>query len=127
MKSCGRFEKLVCQDNSRTKLQVVKYGSRSTDELWCLGTEEIYICPIQGDIFLEIAHQGISALQGFHAIATDASLHGRVYGIPGCSPADIFSFISVKKREILGKIYIYFKIFMTWKAKTDTNTFLLNG
>lgn len=52
MKSCGGFELLLCEENSRTKLQVVKYGSCSTEELRCLGSGRIYIRPIQVDIFL---------------------------------------------------------------------------
>ena len=33
LQSCGGFEMLLCADNSRTRLQVVKYGSCNTDEL----------------------------------------------------------------------------------------------
>ena len=49
---------LLCQDNSRTKLQVVKYGSCSTDELRCLGSGRIYLRPIQVDIFLGDVEDG---------------------------------------------------------------------
>ena len=38
----------------------------------------------------------MSALQGFHAIATDASPHGRVSGLSVCSPVEIFSYIFVE-------------------------------
>ena len=43
---------LLCADNSRTRLQVVKYGSCNTDELRCLGMGRVYIRPIQVDITL---------------------------------------------------------------------------
>ena len=43
---------LLRADNSRTRLQVVKYGSCNTDELRCLGIGRVYIRPIQVDITL---------------------------------------------------------------------------
>lgn len=49
---CDGFEMLLCADNSRTRLQVVKYGSCNTDELRCLGMGRVYIRPIQVDITL---------------------------------------------------------------------------
>ena len=52
LQSCGGFEMLLCADNSRTRLQVVKYGSCNTDELRCLGIGRVYIRPIQVDITL---------------------------------------------------------------------------
>ena len=52
LQSCGGFEMLLCADNSRTRLQVVKYGSRNTDELRCLSMGRVYIRPIQVDITL---------------------------------------------------------------------------
>ena len=52
VQSCGGFEMLLCADNSRTRLQVVKYGSCNTDELRCLGMGRVYIRPIQVDITL---------------------------------------------------------------------------
>ena len=52
LQSCGGFEMLLCADNSRTRLQVVKYGSCNTDELRCLGMGRVYIRPIQVDITL---------------------------------------------------------------------------
>ena len=52
LRSCGEFEMLVCADNSRTRLQVVKYGSCNTDELRYLGMGRVYIRPIQVDITL---------------------------------------------------------------------------
>lgn len=104
MRSSGGFELLLCQDNSCTKLQVAKYGSCSTDELRCLGSGRIYIRPVQVDILLgDVAYRGVSALQGFDSIATDASPYGRVSGLSVCSPADIFSFISVQNHDIFGK------------------------
>lgn len=47
LQSCGGFEMLLCADNSRTRLQLVKYGSCNTDEPRSLGTGRIYIWPIQ--------------------------------------------------------------------------------
>ena len=52
VQSCGGFEMLLCAGNSRTRLQVVKYGSCNTDELRCLGMGRVYIRPIQVDITL---------------------------------------------------------------------------
>ena len=52
LRSVGGFELLVCADNSRTKLQVVRYGACNTEELGCLGSGRIYIRPIQVDIVL---------------------------------------------------------------------------
>ena len=52
LQSCGGFEMLLRADNSRTRLQVVKYGSCNTDELRCLGMGRVYIRPIQVDITL---------------------------------------------------------------------------
>ena len=52
LQSCGGFEMLLRADNSRTRLQVVKYGSCNTDELRCLGIGRVYIRPIQVDITL---------------------------------------------------------------------------
>lgn len=52
LQSCGGFEMLLCADNSRTRLQVVKHGSCNTDELRCLGMGRVYIRPIQVDITL---------------------------------------------------------------------------
>ena len=43
---------LIAEEKSRTKLQVVKYGSCSTEELRCLGSGRIYIRPIQVNIAL---------------------------------------------------------------------------
>ena len=40
------------KERSRTKLNVVSYGSCSTDEIRCLGTGRIYIRPVQTDIVL---------------------------------------------------------------------------
>lgn len=44
---CDGFEMLLCADNSRTRLQLVKYGSCNTDEPRSLGTGRIFIWPIQ--------------------------------------------------------------------------------
>ena len=40
------------KEKSRTEIEVVSYGSCSTDEIRCLGTGRIYIRPIQTDITL---------------------------------------------------------------------------
>ena len=40
------------KERSRTKLNVVSYGSCSTDEIRCFGTGRIYIRPVQTDIVL---------------------------------------------------------------------------
>ena len=48
--SLGGYEMLLCADNSRTRLQVVKYGSCNTDELRCLGMGRVY--NLQVDITL---------------------------------------------------------------------------
>ena len=52
MKHCGGFEFLTVKERSRTELNVVSYGSCSTDEIRCFGTGRIYIRPVQTDIVL---------------------------------------------------------------------------
>ena len=47
---CGGFELLTMKEKSRSELNVVSYGSCSTDEIRCFGTGRIYIRPIQADL-----------------------------------------------------------------------------
>lgn len=49
MKHCRGFELLTVK---HTKLNVVSYGSCSTDEIRCLSTGRIYFTPMQKDIVL---------------------------------------------------------------------------
>ena len=52
LKHCRGFELLTVKERSRTELNVVSYGSSSTDEIRCFGTGQIYIRPVQTDIAL---------------------------------------------------------------------------
>lgn len=50
--NCGGFDLLITKPKSRTKLQVVRSGSCSTEELRCLGTGRIYLRPIQKSLIV---------------------------------------------------------------------------
>ena len=77
LQSCGGFEMLLCANNSRTRLQVVKYGSCNTDELRCLGMGRVYIRPIQVDITLgDIIQQVATVTDG--TVKLDLELYNYV-------------------------------------------------